>query len=218
MRESMLYKAELLSKIQLYVIADKKICGDRDVEDVVRQAIEGGAQMIQYRDKDSDDADFLSMALKLKEVCRKRKVPFIVNDRAHIAAEVDADGVHVGQKDLSVNEARQILGSVKIIGKSSGTLDQARSAEEEGADYVGVGPIFDTLSKEIVKPIGLNIVPKAKDKLRIPFFLIGGITEENLNQAIEAGGKRIAVISAVVLSDNVTSAAVSLLKRLRTSA
>ena len=214
----MLDRSELLSKIQLYVIADKKICGDRNVEDVVRQAIEGGAQMIQYRDKDSDDADFLSMASKLRAVCKERGVPFIVNDRADVAREVDADGVHVGQKDLSVDEARGILGSARIIGKSSSTIDQAGRAEEEGADYVGVGPIFDTLSKEIADPIGLDIVPKAQDRLRVPFFLIGGITEGNLNQIIEAGGRRIAVISAVVLSDNVTSAAASLLKRLRTSA
>jgi thiamine-phosphate pyrophosphorylase len=214
----MIEKEELLSKIQLYVIADKKICGDRDVQDLVRRAIDGGAQMIQYRDKDSDDADFLSMASKLRAVCEEKGVPFIVNDRAEIAREVDADGVHVGQKDLSVGEAREILGSARIIGKSSHTIDQARRAEEEGADYVGVGPIFGTLSKQIAKPIGLDIVSKATDVLRVPFFLIGGITEGNLNQIIEAGGRRIAVISAVILSDDVSSAAASLLKKLRTSA
>jgi thiamine-phosphate pyrophosphorylase len=218
LREYMLDKAELLSKIQLYVIVDKGLCGERAVEDVVRQAIEGGAQMIQFRDKDSDDVGFLSMASKLRTVCRESGVPFIVNDRADIAREVNADGVHVGQKDLSVNEARRILGSAKVVGKSSSTLDQAISAEEEGADYVGIGPIFDTLSKEIVKPIGLDIVPKATDILRVPFFLIGGITEQNLSQIIEAGGRRIAVISAVVSSHHVTSAAASLLKRLRAGA
>jgi len=211
-------KAELLSRIQLYVIADKKICGDRDVEDVVRQAIEGGAQMIQCRDKDSDHADFLSMARKLRAVCKERGIPFIVNDRADIAAEVNADGVHVGQKDLSASEARQVLGSARIIGKSSSTLDQAIRAQDEGADYVGIGPIFDTPSKQIDKPIGLDIVPKANEMLGIPFFLIGGITEENLNQVIRAGGRRIAVISAVVSSDHVTLAAASLLRRLQAGA
>jgi len=211
-------KAKLLSKIQLYVIADKKICGDRDVEDVVRQAMQGGVQMIQYRDKESDDADFLSMARKLTAVCKERGVPFIVNDRVDIAAEADADGVHVGQKDLSVDQARQILGSARIIGRSSSSLDQAIRAQDEGADYVGIGPIFDTPSKEIDKPIGLDVVPKANQMLGIPFFLIGGITEENLSRVIEAGGRRIAVISAVVSSDHVTSAAASLLRRLRTGA
>ena len=95
-------KEELLSKIQLYVIADKRICGYRDIEEVVGQAIEGGAQMIQYRDKDSGDADFLSIASKLKAVCKERGVAFIVNDRTGSALQVDADGVHLGQKDLSI--------------------------------------------------------------------------------------------------------------------
>lgn len=212
----MMDKKGLLSKIQLYVIADRRICGYRDIEEVVGQAIEGGAQMIQYRDKDSGDADFLSIASKLKAVCKARGVPFIVNDRADIAREVDADGVHLGQKDLSINEARKILGHAGIIGKSASTIYQARKAEEEGADYLGIGPIFDTPSKEIAEPIGLSIVPEARDSLKIPFYLIGGITRDNLDQIVEAGRSRIAVISAVVLSDDVKSATADLLKKLKT--
>lgn len=213
----MMDKEGLLSKIQLYVIADRRICGYRDIEEVVGQAIEGGAQMIQYRDKDSGEADFLSIASKLKAVCKERGVPFIVNDRADIAREVNADGVHLGQKDLSIDEAKKILGSDVIIGKSASTIDQAKEAEEEGADYLGIGPIFDTLSKEITEPIGLSIVPEARHSLRIPFYLIGGITKDNLDQIIEAGATRIAVISAVVLSDDVKSATADLLKKLETS-
>jgi thiamine-phosphate pyrophosphorylase len=213
----MIDKDELLSKIQLYVIADKKVCGDKDIEEVVRQAIDGGAQMIQYRDKNSDAADFLATASKLKAVCRERNVPFIVNDRADVAREVDADGVHIGQTDLSINEAGQMSGFAKIIGKSASTIDQAKKAEEEGADYLGIGPIFDTPSKEIGKPIGLDIVREARDSLRIPFYLIGGITKDNLDQIIEAGGRRIAVISAVVSSGDVKSATASFLKKLKTT-
>lgn len=210
-------KEGLLSKIQLYVIADRRICGYRDIEEVVGQAIEGGAQMIQYRDKDSGDADFLSIASKLKAVCKERGVPFIVNDRADIAREVNADGVHLGQKDLSIDEAKKILGSDVIIGKSASTIDQAKKAEKEGADYLGIGPIFDTPSKEIGQPIGLDIVPEASESLKIPFYLIGGITKDNLNQVLEAGGRRIAVISAVVLPDDVKSATAGLLKKLEAS-
>ena len=213
----MIDKDELLSKIQLYVIADKKVCGDKDIEEVVRQAIDGGAQMIQYRDKDSDDAGFLTIASRLKAICKGRNVPFIVNDRADVAREVDADGVHAGQTDLSINEARQMLGSAKIIGKSASTIRQAKRAEEEGADYVGIGPIFDTPSKEIGKPIGLDIVRETRDSLKIPFYLIGGIRKDNLDQIIEAGGRRIAVISAVISSDDVKSTTASLLKKLKTS-
>ncbi|UCB51749.1 MAG: thiamine phosphate synthase [Candidatus Zixiibacteriota bacterium] len=211
----MIDKHELLSEIQLYVIADKKICGGRDVEDVVRQAIEGGAQMIQYRDKDADDADFLSTASKLRAVCKNRGVPFIVNDRAEIAREVDADGVHVGQKDISINQARKILDPAKIVGESARTIHQAKRAEEEGADYVGVGPIFETPSKGIDKPVGLNIIREARENLHIPFFPIGGINPKNVDQIVRAGGRRIAVISAVVLAGDVRSAATELVKKLR---
>lgn len=207
-------KEELLSKIQLYVIADKKICGDRDIEQVVRQAIDGGAQMIQYRDKDSDDAEFLSIASRLKTVCKERAVPFIVNDRTEIARQVDADGVHLGQKDLSIDEAKRILGSEAIIGKSSSTIDQAKKAEEEGADYVGIGPIFETFSKEIDSPIGVDMIRQAKDSLKIPFFAIGGVNLKNVDQIIHAGGRGIAVISAVILSDDAKSAAAKLLDKL----
>lgn len=207
-------KEELLSKIQLYVIADKKICGGKDIEELVRRAIDGGAQMIQYRDKESDDAAFLSIASKLKAVCRERSVPFIVNDRTEIARQLDADGVHVGQKDLSVDEARRILGSEAIIGKSASNVDQAKRAEEEGADYVGIGPIFETLSKEIDRPIGVDIIWELKASLRIPFFPIGGINMGNVDQVTDAGATGIAVISAVVLSEDVKSAAAKLLERL----
>ncbi|MCK4224049.1 MAG: thiamine phosphate synthase [candidate division Zixibacteria bacterium] len=208
-------KQELLLKVQLYVIADKKICGDKNIEEVVSRAIDGGAEMIQYRDKESDYDDFLKIASKLKTLCKEKDIPFIVNDRVTVALKTDADGVHLGQEDLSIQEARGILGFEKIIGKSAKTIQQAKEAEDDGADYVGVGPIFDTPSKQIEKPIGVEIIRKAKDSLKIPFFPIGGINLNNLDQIIRAGGKRVAVISAVVLSDDVKSSAAKLLERLQ---
>jgi len=207
-------KKELLLRIKLYLIADKKICGDRNIEEVVCQAIDGGAEMIQYRDKESDYDDFLKLASRLRDVCKERDVPFIINDRVIIALQADADGVHLGQEDLSIKEAREILGSEKIIGKSAETIQQAKEAEEEGADYEGGGPIFDTLSKQIKKPVGPGIIQEAKDSLEIPFFPIGGINLDNLDQVIQAGGRRIAVISAVVSSDDVKSSAAKLLEKL----
>jgi len=208
-------KQKLLSKVQLYVIADKKICGDKNIEDVVCQAIDGGAEMIQYRDKESDDNEFFKMASRLKDICKERTIPFIINDRVEIALKTNADGVHLGQEDLSIKVARRILGFEKIIGKSAKTIQQAKAAEDEGADYLGVGPIFDTLSKPIKKPIGIDIIRKAKESLKIPFFPIGGINLNNLDQIVQAGGKRVAVISAVVLSDDVKSSAAKLLKKLQ---
>ena len=210
-------KQELLSKVQLYVIADKKVCAERDIEEVVLQAIDGGAQMIQYRDKESDDDNFFNIASKLNIICRARNVPFIINDRVEIALKLDVDGVHLGQEDMPIKRAKELLGLEKIIGKSATTIQQAKEAEEEGVDYVGIGPIFHTLSKEIEKTIGLDIIRQAKQSLKIPFFPIGGINLNNLDSLIQAGGKRIAVISALVLSDDVILSAMKLLEKLKSS-
>jgi thiamine-phosphate pyrophosphorylase len=196
-------KKNRLAKVNLYIIADKKICGDKNIEEVVIQAIEGGAEMIQYRDKDSGDRDFLATALELQNICKQHEIPFIINDRVDIAAYIKADGIHLGQDDLPLKVARKILGSSRIIGISTNHIDQAKEAEKQGADYVGIGPIFDTLTKKIEKPIGLEIIKQAKKYLKIPFFPIGGIDMENLDQVIEAGSKRIAVGSAVICTNDV---------------
>jgi thiamine-phosphate pyrophosphorylase len=215
--DSIINRQELLSKIQLYVIADKKVCDNRDIEEVVWQAIDGGAQMIQYRDKESDDDNFFYVASKLNTICRSRNIPLIINDRVEIALKLNADGVHLGQEDMPIKRAKELLGLEKIIGKSAETIQQAKEAEEGGVDYVGVGPIFHTLSKEINKPIGLDIIRQAKEDLKIPYFLIGGINLDNLDSVIQAGGKRIAVISALVLSDDIKLYAMKLLEKLKTS-
>jgi thiamine-phosphate pyrophosphorylase len=212
---SAMRRKELLSRIQLYVIADRKICGERNIEEVVGQAIDGGAQMIQYRDKESDDEEFLKTTSRLRVICKGRKIPLIVNDRVEIALRADADGVHLGQEDLPIPEARGTLGCDKIIGKSAKTIQQAKEAEAQGADYVGLGPIFPTTSKDIDQPIGVDVIGRAAKILRIPFFPIGGISLDNLDQVTGAGGRRIAVISAVILSDDVISSAAKLLEKLR---
>jgi thiamine-phosphate pyrophosphorylase len=207
-------KKQRLSKVNLYVIADKKICKDRRIEDVVEQAIEGGAQMVQYRDKDSTDRDFLETAAMLQNICKKRKMPFIINDRVDIAAYLRVDGVHLGQDDLPLKIARKILGIGKIIGISAENIDQTKEAEKHGADYVGIGPIFDTPTKDIEKPIGLEIIRQAKKYLKIPFFPIGGINLENLAQVIGAGSPRIAVGSAVICTDDIRSATRNILEKI----
>jgi thiamine-phosphate pyrophosphorylase len=208
-------KSELLSSVRLYVIADKGICGDRDIEEVVSLAIEGGAGLIQYRDKKSDDKAFYKTALRLSNICKDMNVPFIVNDRVEIALKTDAGGVHLGEEDVSIKEARSVLGPNKIIGKTVRTIPQAIKAEEEGADYVGLGPIFHTTSKQITEPIGTEIIGKAQEVLKIPVFPIGGINLSNLDQVIRDGGKRIAVVSAVVISADVKSAATVLVERIK---
>lgn len=208
-------KKELLSKVQLYVIVDRKICGDKSLSDVAGAAVDGGAQMIQYRDKETDDQGFMQWALRLKRVCGEKDVPFIINDRVSIADRLDADGVHLGEDDLTLKEARRILGNEKIIGRTARDLRQAEAAQEEGADYVGLGPIFPTDSKQIDGPIGVDVIRNAVAALRIPVFAIGGINTDNLDQVIRAGGNRIAVISAVVSSADVRTSAARLLEKLR---
>lgn len=208
-------KRQKLAKVNLYIIADKKICKDKNIEDVVIQGIEGGAEMIQYRDKESSDRDFLATASKLQNICKQYKIPFIVNDRVDIAAFLKTDGVHLGRDDLPLEVARKILGPSKIIGISTENIDQAKEAEKQRADYVGIGPIFDTLTKKIEKPLGLEIINQAKKHLKIPFFPIGGITLENLDQVIEAGSKRIAVGSAVISASDVKSATRNFLEKIQ---
>jgi thiamine-phosphate diphosphorylase len=208
-------RQKLLSRVQLYVIADRKICGKKDIQQVVAEAIDGGAQMIQFRDKESDDHDFLKLARTLRNLCLNVNVPFIINDRVMIAKEIDADGVHVGEEDLSVKEARNILDSDKIIGKTARNFEQAKAAEDEGADYIGLGPVFYTDSKEIGMLIDVEVVGKVTTDLKIPVFAIGGINLNNLDQLLEAGGRRIAVISAVFLSQDIKSSTKALLQKLK---
>ncbi len=208
-------KTQSLSKVNLYVIADKRICGDRSIEDVVIQAIEGGAQMIQYRDKDSTDGEFLELASVLQDICENRRVPFIINDRVDIAAYLKSDGVHLGQDDLPLQVARKTLDPDKIIGISTSNIDQAKEAEKQGADYIGIGPIFHTSTKKIDGPIGLEIIKQAKKYLKIPFFPIGGINLENLDQLIRAGSKRMAVGSTVISANDVKAATRELVERIQ---
>lgn len=208
-------KKQKLARVNLYLIADKKICGDKRIQDVVLQAIAGGAQMIQYRDKESTDREFLEMASILQNICENRKIPFIINDRVDIAAYLKPDGIHLGQDDLPPRIARKILGQSKIIGISAENIDQAKEAEKHGADYVGIGPIFDTFTKKIEKPIGLEIIKQAQKHLKIPFFPIGGINLENIDQIFHAGSKRVAVGSAVICVNDVKTATRNLLEKIQ---
>ena len=211
-------KKNILKKVQLYVLVDKKLLGGRKTEEVVKQLVKAGAQMIQYRDKYSDDGEFLKEALKIKKILNNTKVPFIINDRVDVALYVDADGVHVGQTDWPVPVARKILGKNKIIGTSAENIKQAKIAQKEGADYVGLGPIFYTTTKEkIQEPVGLDLIKQAKGELKIPFFPIGGINLDNLPQVINAGAERVAVASAIICSPNIFNTTQEFLNRLKSS-
>lgn len=197
-----------MKDFHLYVILDKKsLKARRSFFEVARSAIEGGADCIQLRDKELSTLELIKEGKKLRDLTRRSGTIFIVNDRADIALAVDADGVHLGQEDLPIAIARQILGTTKIIGRSTHSLPQAIEAEQQGADYIGVGPIFATPTKPTYPAVGLDLIRQVSEHIRIPFVAIGGIDAGNIESVLEAGAKRVAVVRAVVGADDVQGAA-----------
>jgi len=208
-------KHQVLRHARLYVLLDAGLLGKRDLIQVAKQIASGGADLVQYRDKISDDGRFLQNALELKKIFKHKGIPFIINDRLDIAYCIDADGVHLGQSDLPVAIARKLLGKSKIMGASAETMNQARTAQREGADYVGLGPIFHTTTKKIEKVRGLNLLRQLKGSLKIPYFAIGGINLQNLNQITQAECQRIVVGSAILNSRNPRQTCREFSRRLR---
>lgn len=168
----------------------------------VGKAVDAGVTVVQYRNKDGASADLCREAASLRTLCKK--ILFLVNDRVDIALAASADGVHLGQEDLPVAIARKILGKDKIIGVSVHTPAQARLAVSSGADYLGVGPIFPTTTKrDAARPVGLTLLRKIKDSVRVPVVAIGGITLNNAAEVIASGADAVCAISAVVDSPDV---------------
>lgn len=161
-----------------------------------------GADIIQLRDKKISDKKLLEAAVKIASVCRKNKILFIINDRLDIALACQADGVHLGQDDLQIKTARKLVPNNFLIGLSTHSLEQAQKAQKEGADYIGFGPIFATGTKPHLKPIGENSLVSLSRKMKIPYFVIGDINQNNLSGLKTKGVKRIAVHSAVYKSKN----------------
>ncbi len=207
-------KKSFLKKVRLYVIVDKEICLHKNIENVVLEIIKGGAQMIQYRDKKSSDKEFLKDVLRIKKITSSKKIPLIINDRVDIAKCVDAEGVHLGQDDLPLEAARKILRKDKIIGVTIRNLKQAKLAEKNRADYLGLGPVFHTTSKKIEKTIGVITVKKAQEKVKIPVFPIGGINSKNVEKLTDVGCKRACVLSAILCAQDPKKATEKLLKKL----
>lgn len=200
---------------KLYVIIDRQSCRNRDPAHVAEEAIKGGADIIQLRDKESADSEILKAARAIRALTHKNKVPFIINDRVDIAVAVDADGVHLGQDDLPIEVARSIIGKDRLIGLSTHSLQQALEAQRRGADYIGVGPVFPTPTKPDYKAVGIDLIREVNDRVAIPFVAIGGICESNVNEILAAGARRIAVVRAVCGAEDVGNAAKKLKERLK---
>ncbi len=197
------------------MIIDKKACGNRDPAYVAEEAIAGGADIIQLRDKESSASGILKTGRRVRDLTRLGKIPFIINDRVDIAVALDADGVHLGQDDLTIEIARSILGKRRLVGLSTHSLSQALEAQDSGADYIGVGPIFSTPTKPDYSAVGIELIREVKDKVKIPFVAIGGIDESNIDEVLAAGAKRIAVVRAVCGADDARRAAERLKEKLK---
>jgi len=193
----------------LYVITTAQTAGGEGHLDVVRAALAGGADAVQLRDKEAGGGELYRVALEALKLMRKGggSPLFLVNDRVDVALAAGADGVHLGQEDLPASAARRILGEGAVLGVSAGSVEEARAAEEEGADYLGVGPIFPTPSKpDAGEPLGLEGLRAIRRVVNIPLVAIGGINEENLEEVFEAGADGVAVISAVASAPDLEEA------------
>ncbi|MDQ6418326.1 thiamine phosphate synthase [Paenibacillus sp. LHD-117] len=201
-------------RVRLYVITAESNHPGRSVIEVMEQTLIGGAGMLQLRNKTGTREQVLEQARALRVLTRRYGVPFIVNDYPDIAMEVGADGVHLGQEDMTVLEARALLGEDKIIGISTHCLEHALRAEEAGADYIGVGPVFPTDTKPGRKAVTTSYVREAASNIRIPFVAIGGITLGNADSVIEAGATRLCAVSAVVSSPDPAATCRAFLRKL----
>ena len=199
----------------LYLILDPAAVGDRVLVEAMRQAAAGGARLFQYRDKHSASRTLYRRAAELRRVAADAGAVFLVNDRCDLAMAVDADGVHLGQDDLPLGDARALLGAKKVIGLSTHTPQQIREAAALGADYVAYGPLFHTTSKRDHEPVvGLEGLHHARALTNLPLYGIGGITVENVQQVIATGANGVAVISAVWSAPDLPGAVKALLARL----
>ncbi|MFB3895964.1 MAG: thiamine phosphate synthase [bacterium] len=220
------FSKPIYQNVDLYVVTDPALSKGRAVEEVVTAAIAGGATAIQLRDKDAGTKELFEQGLRLRQITRNKSIRrnvnnsdtvlLIINDRVDIAIAVDADGVHLGQTDMPISAARKILGYDKIIGISVSSLEQAIAAEQSGADYLGLSPIFTTPTKpDAGTGLGLKFIRQVKRKVKIPLVAIGGINLDNIAEIIQAGADSAAVVSAVVSANNIEKAAKDLVTKIR---
>jgi thiamine-phosphate pyrophosphorylase len=194
-----------LSRSRLYGILDLSYVQIRESEQMLETMIAGGVDLIQLRAKGHASAEVAQIAEVLHRIAVGRKVPFVINDHPEIARTVSAEGVHLGQDDMPLAEARKIAGATCMVGKSTHSVDQAIRSFHEGADYIGFGPIFATPTKPDYPPIGLSEIQKVHDAVRIPIFCIGGIKLDNLPEVIEAGARRVVIVSGLLQAANVAN-------------
>lgn len=199
---------ERLAAARLYAIVDLGYVAEDLIEDATVQLLEGGADLLQLRAKDHEQAQILEWARRLAPLCGQAGAPFIINDHPDIAREVGADGVHIGQDDGDLAAVRATVGDEIFVGRSTHSLAQATAAREEGADYIGFGPLFPTPTKQGRPGIGLEELGLAEESVgkHIPMFGIGGIKTENLPEILKAGARRVVIVSALLQAADIAEA------------
>ncbi len=198
-------------RMLLHLVTDRSLSRGRTLAEVVAEAVAGGVTCVQLREKFCSTREFLDEALLLKELLQPLGVPLIINDRVDIALAVRADGVHLGQTDMPLGYARRLLGPDCMIGVSAESVDDAVEAEQQGADYIGISPVFSTPTKTDTAPaLGLEGIRQIRKLVRIPLVGIGGINQTNARQVLAAGANGIAVVSAIMAADSPQLAAAAL--------
>lgn len=198
--------------LRLYAVTDRQWLKNKSLPEAVEEAIKGGVTFVQLREKNTDYEDMKKIAIEVKAVTDRYNIPFVINDNVMLCKEIDADGVHVGADDMSVSEARKILGNDKIIGGTARTLERAIQAYNEGADYLGIGAVFTTTTKEGTTHMTKDLANKINSAVPIPTVAIGGINSENVSSLKGYGVSGIAVVSAIFAQENITDACIKLKK------
>lgn len=189
----------------LYAVTDRAWLKDKTLYMQVEEALKGGATCIQLREKEMNNEDFLSEAIKIKELCKKYNVPFIINDNVKVAVKCKADGIHVGQHDMQAQNVRELIGEDMILGVSAQTVEQALAAQENGADYLGVGAVFNTSTKLDADTVEHHTLKEICSEVSIPVVAIGGIYKHNIMKLGGTGVDGVALVSAIFASEDIQS-------------
>jgi thiamine-phosphate pyrophosphorylase len=189
-------RQQKLAQARLYLVCDVQDDG------FLHAALDGGVDLVQLRCKDADDGEILRAAVRFKTICAEHDALFVVNDRPDLALKADADGVHVGQDDMPVAQARELLGAQRIVGLSTHTPEQVDAARRHPVDYIAVGPVHETPTKPGRPAVGLELVSYAAARVTVPFFAIGGINPDNVDAVAAAGGDRIVVVRALTQAED----------------
>ncbi len=187
----------------LYAVTDRAWSDEESLYEQVKKAIKGGITFLQLREKDLNDEDFLKEAVEIKKLAKENNIPFIINDNVDIMLKADADGVHVGQSDMKAENVRELIGKDKILGVSVHNLEEAKLAEEKGADYLGIGAVFSTSTKLDANDVSFETLKEICDNVSIPTVAIGGINKGNILKLKNSGVDGAAVVSAIFASKNI---------------